>query len=39
LEPDVLEWEREKIISCSSLIKAAEDWSDVWMSHTTWTSY
>ncbi|CAD8106929.1 unnamed protein product [Paramecium sonneborni] len=39
LTPEEFEWEREKRISCSALIKALDDWSDVWMAHTTWTSY
>ncbi|CAD8178443.1 unnamed protein product [Paramecium octaurelia] len=39
LTQEEFEWEREKRISCSALIKALDDWSDVWMAHTTWTSY
>jgi hypothetical protein len=31
------EW--HKSISCSALIKAPSDWSDVWVAHTTWTAY
>jgi hypothetical protein len=31
--------ERHRSISCSALIKATSDWSDVVAGHTTWTSY
>lgn len=31
--------EFEKMVSCSVLIKAKDDWSDVFVGHTTFTSY
>lgn len=39
MQGDELFWMREESVSCSVLIKAADDWSDVFASHTTWTSY
>lgn len=33
------EEEFEKLLSCSALIKAKDDWSDVFVGHTTFTSY
>lgn len=33
-------WEEfERSVSCSALVKPLDDWSDVFVGHTTWTSY
>ncbi|CAD8169931.1 unnamed protein product [Paramecium pentaurelia] len=39
LSPEKFEWEREKKTSCSVLIKALDDWSDLCMAPSTQTNF